>query len=230
MTGTIEMLFLSTVAFLAIHIIPSSFIRAGLTASIGERAYMILYSLLSVIGLVWMVMAYGAAPEGKALWDAGNGARYAGSLLMVIAFIFMVSAYTSKNPTGIGMDRFVNDTRVTHGFIAITRHPLMWAIIIWAFVHTLNKATITAVIFFGGLGLLALAGTLLIDRKKAEQMPEKWPDFASRTSNIPFLAILQGRAALSLSQIWWRVVLGALVFAAFYGIHAVLFGVSPYPV
>ena len=230
MTGTMELLLLSTVVFLALHIIPSSFIRASLTVSIGERAYMILYSLLSVLGLVWMIMAYAAAPEGKMLWNAGNAARYVGSALMMVAFVFLVSAYTSKNPTGIGMDRFIDDDSVSQGFLAITRHPLMWAIILWAFVHILNKATVNALIFFGGLGILAFGGTLLLDRKKAMTMPARWPNFASRTSNIPFLAIMQGRATLSLSRIWWRVALGLMVFAAFYMFHAMLFDVSPYPV
>ncbi|MNC99817.1 NnrU protein [compost metagenome] len=81
--------------------------------------------------------------------------------------------------------------------------------------------------FFGGLLLLAGLGTILMDaRKKAN------PDFArfaAVTSNIPFLAIAQGRNHLSWREIGWlRPAIGLALYAALFGGHAWLFGARPY--
>jgi uncharacterized membrane protein len=58
---------------------------------------------------------------------------------------------------------------------------------------------------------------------------EQWTPFAESTSSLPFLAIAQGRNRLSLAEIgWWRVAMALVLYAAFLGAHAWLFGVSPF--
>lgn len=229
MTGTLSSLVIATIFFLGIHILPSSYLRTSVVAKIGNGPYMGLFSLASVVGFIWMVFAYIDAPDGPLLWELGNGARYAAIILMVFAAIFFVSAYTSRNPTAIGNDTKVLDPAVRGGINAITRHPLMWSFVLWSLAHLLNNGDTRSVIFFGGFGLLALLGSHMIDLKKAKSLGADWTVFKDGTSNIPFLAVLQGRAKLSLGQLWWRVLAGLILFMAFFHLHRVLIGVSPFP-
>jgi uncharacterized membrane protein len=68
-----------------------------------------------------------------------------------------------------------------------------WAIMLWAAAHILARGDLKSLIFFGGFLALAALGTVLMDRRKEKAMTEDWRRFAAVTSNIPFVAIAQGR-------------------------------------
>ncbi|MZR31257.1 NnrU family protein [Sneathiella litorea] len=230
MTGTLGALILAALAFLSIHIVPSSVLRERVVSRIGEKAYMAGFSLLSIIILIWLVMAYRAAPFGEMLWDAGNGGRHFAMLLMLLASIMFFSAVTSPNPTAVGADKLLGKESAYSGINAITRHPMMWSFMLWSIAHIVNNGDFTSIVFFGTFGLLAFVGTFLIDAKKARQLKDGWGAYEARTSNIPFAAIIQGRATLSIKPLWWRILLGVVLFAALYLLHPLVIGVSPGPV
>jgi len=109
----------------------------------------------------------------------------------------------------------------------ITRHPLMWAIMLWAFAHVLARADLKALIFFGGLFLVSALGTVLIDRRK--RADPNWAHFAAVTSNIPFLAIAQGRNRMRYREIGWlRPLAGVVALVVFFTVHSSLFGARPW--
>ncbi|MCF8466124.1 MAG: NnrU family protein [Sneathiella sp.] len=230
MTGTLGELILAALAFLFIHIIPSSFLRERLVSRIGEKGYLAGFSLLSLTVLVWLVFAFRSAPVGEMLWDAGNAGRYLAMLLMLVALILFVSANTSPNPTAVGAGKLVERESAYSGVNTITRHPLMWSITLWSIAHIINNGEISAVVFFGAFGILAFSGTFLIDAKKARQLKNGWGAYKARTSNIPFAAILEGRAKLSIKPLWWRILLGIALYAVLFHFHAFVFGVSPNPI
>jgi len=230
MTGTLGELILAALAFLLIHVVPSSFLRERLVTRIGEKGYMAGFSLLSLAILVWLVFAYRAAPVGDILWDAGNAGRYLAMLLMLFASILLASANTTPNPTAVGAEKSLERESVYGGINAVTRHPMMWGILLWSITHIINNGEITAVIFFGTFGVLALSGTFLIDAKKARQLKEGWETFKGRTSNVPFVAIFQGRATLSIKSLWWRILVGIVLWAALFHFHTFVIGVSPNPI
>jgi uncharacterized membrane protein len=229
MTGTLTSLVIATAVFLGIHIIPSSYLRSGIVARIGNLPYLGLFSLLSGGAMAWMVIAYNDAPDGQVLWQFDNAARYAAIILMLIASILFVSAYTSRNPTAIGNESKVTDPAASGGIVAVTRHPLMWSFVLWSVAHLLNNGDTRSVIFFGGIGVLAFIGTIMIDKKRALALGADWVSFSDNTSNVPFLAVLQGRASLSLKQLWWRVLAGVILFMAFFHLHTMVIGVPPFP-
>lgn len=229
MTGSVTLLALAMLVFLAIHIIPSSFLRDKIVDRIGEGGYMAFFNILSIAVFVWVIFAYKAAPAGEFLWETGNAGRYVGIVLMAIASILIIGAFTGPNPTTTGAAKLVHREFAYTGINAITRHPMMWAITLWAIVHLLNRGDTTSVVFFGGFGILAFAGTFLIDAKKQRQMKENWTKYAARTSNIPFLAVAQGRATLSVKSLWWRVLLGLGLFVLLFSFHGMVIGVSPAP-
>ena len=215
-------LLLATAAFLLTHFVTSTPLRAPLVKALGEWPYRVLYSLIAAATLVWMIMAYSAAP-GAPLWA---GLRLAPAVVMPFALVMVACGYW-RNPTLVGAEKLLRSSDPARGMIRITRHPLMWAVMLWAGAHILARGDTKSLVFFGGLLLLAGLGTILMDaRKKAN------PDFArfaAVTSNIPFLAIAQGRNHLSWREIGWlRPVIGLALYALLFGGHAWLFGARPY--
>lgn len=229
MTGTISSLVLATLVFIGIHIIPSSFLRGALVSRVGLGVYLAGYSLLSAAALIWMIMAYIAAPYGPVYWEFGNWTRYAAIAGMLVAAILFVGPYTGRSPTGIGGQKTVNTPAARSGLNAITRHPLMWAFAIWSAVHLLNNGDLRSIIFFAGFGGMALLGSVMIDKKRAKEIGSDYLDYAKATSNIPFMALLQRRASLSIKDVWWRVLIGLFAFMAFFHLHTMIIGVSPFP-
>jgi len=79
------------------------------------------------------------------------------------------------------------------------------------------------------VSLLAAAGTLLQDARKAQVHGEDWKRFAALTSNVPFVAIAQGRNRFAAGEIGLvRVAFGLILYGGMMASHAWLFGVRPY--
>jgi uncharacterized membrane protein len=230
MTGSLWEVIIAALAFVGLHAGSSTKLRPLLVDKLGERAFLGLFSLLSILFLVWLGFAYGAASYAYApLWDAGNAGRWIAIVLMAVAFVFLVGALTSPGPTAVGAEKLIGKPASRRGFNAITRHPMLWSFAIWALAHLINNGDWPSIVLFGSLGGLALAGTRMIDAKRRHALGAAWNDFAGATSNIPFAAILGGRATLHWQPFLWRVPLGLVAFAAILHLHALLFGVSPFP-
>ena len=218
-------LILATLVFLGIHVLPSTPLRTLAVQVLGERGYLGLFALASLAGLAWMSMAYGRAPfEG--LWP---GLRLVPIAVLPLAFVLLACGLLARNPTLAGQSAILRNADPARGMIRVTRHPVMWAIMLWAAAHILAIGSLQAVIFFGGLLLLAAAGTTLQDARKAKLLGEDWQRFAALTSNVPFQAIAQRRNRIAWREIgWWRPAAGLAAFAALLWQHAWLFGVRPY--
>lgn len=216
--------------FLGIHVLISgTALRGVIVARIGERPYQGLFALASLGALMWMASAYRGA-EFVALWDAGAGAKHLSLVVMPFAFILAVGAFTTPSPTVMGMAGATKSDRAGRGIQAITRHPFLWGVVLWALVHLLANGDLAALVLFGTMLALALLGPPLIDAKRAADGGEAWRDYAARTSNLPFAAIAQGRAKLSLAEIGWLpIVLGLGLYAIVLLGHVFVFGVSPLP-
>src|SRR3546814_17952421 len=80
-----------------------------------------------------------------------------------------------------------------HGVYAITRHPMMWAFIIWALVHMALWGSTANLILSGGILALALFGSLGQDSKKKRLMGPDWVWWQRQTAYVPFVGPLAGR-------------------------------------
>jgi uncharacterized membrane protein len=218
-------LILATVVFLGIHVLPSTPMRAAAVRAIGEGPWLGLFSLASLAGLAWMSMAYTRAPfEG--LWP---GLRLAPLVLAPLAFVLLACGLLQRNPALLGQAGALKREDPARGILRVTRHPVMWAIMLWAAAHILAVGSLQAVVFFGGLLLLAAVGTTMQDARKAAQLGEDWARFAALTSNAPFAAIAQGRNRVAWREIgWWRPAAGLAAFVAVLWLHGWLFGVRAY--
>jgi uncharacterized membrane protein len=229
-----QMLIAAAVVFLAIHLlIAGTTIRDGITGAIGERAYLGLFSLASLGVIVWLVMAYNAAQSGDdpLLYDLGPRVRHLGIPVVAVAFLLGVQGLFMRNPTRVqvGGTAAVQSDAIT-GVLHITRHPFLWGVAIWSGFHLAANGDEASVIFFGTFFALSLAGTFSIDAKRKRKLGTAWDAFASRTSNIPFAAVIAGRGQLHLGESFgWRFWVTALLFLAILFAHARIFGVSPFP-
>ena len=223
-------LLIATLFFLTTHIVLSSTgLRTRLVGRVGETGFMVVYSLISLITLIWMIRAYGQTPHTDWLWLSGAGLRHLPLLGMPLALLLLFAGYTVKNPTAVGMEQALERPDPVRGILRITRHPVMMAILLWALVHILANGDLASLIFFGGFAVLAGTGTVLIDRKLSDRLGEPWQHYARQTSIIPFVAIFRGRQSLVVSEIGWLPLIlavgGYIVLILF---HRSLFGVVPY--
>lgn len=221
----IALLAVATVAFLGTHFVSSTPLRAALTGAIGERGYLGLYSLLAFATLGWMIWAYGRAPV-QPLWA---GLRLVPAVLMPFALVFAASALMSRNPTAIGQAGAMKADEPARGIIRVTRHPLMWGIMLWGAAHILARGDLASLLFFGGFVALAGLGTVLIDARKARDFGADWQRFAAVTSNVPFAAIAAGRNRFVFGEIGLkRIGVGLGLYVVLFLAHPYLFGARPY--
>src|SRR3954465_11876449 len=174
----------ATAAFLLTHFVTSTPLRPRLVAALGEWPYRGVYSLVAFVTLGWMIWAYAGAPHEQ-LW---TGFRELPRLVMPLAFILIACGY-ARNPTMVGADKLLKSEDPARGMIRITRHPIMWGIILWAGAHVLSRGDASSLVFFGGFLAVALIGTLSMDRRK--RADPNWERFAGVTSPTPFMAIAQ---------------------------------------
>jgi uncharacterized membrane protein len=115
------------------------------------------------------------------------------------------------------------------GIVRVTRHPIMWAILLWAAVHILARGDLASLVFFGGFLAVAALGTVLMDARKAATLGADWQRFAAVTSNVPFAAIVGGRNRARFGEIGWkRVGVGLALYLVLLAAHPYLFGSRPY--
>ena len=218
-------LFIAGVAFCGSHVLLSSTrLRGALRDQLGERGFLAVYSLTSLVIFAWFVAAYSAAPM-IALWPRQRWNVLVPVSVMPLATILLVAGYSTRNPTAVGMERSARADDPAPGILRVTRHPVMWAIGLWAISHLSANGDLSSVLFFGSLAALALGGTVLIDRKKQLALGSNWPRLTEVTSNLPFAALLAGRTKLRWRDIGiLRIAAGLLLYAVLYLAHPKITG------
>jgi uncharacterized membrane protein len=221
-------LFVAALVLLASHFgISSTPLRALLIARVGERFYLILYSLIAFAAIGWLIHAWAAAPYIE-LWPRGPGLAGIPFIVMPFALVLLVSGLSTANPTALGAPDVLSQSESVRGIFRITRHPFMWGVALWAGAHIVANGDLGSVAFFASLGALALLGTLLLDRKYAVRRGTDWQRFATASSNLPLAAIASGRQRLVFGEIrWWRVALALAAYAVLLAVHPWLFGGMP---
>ena len=227
MTGSLVELLLAAVAFAGSHVLLSSApVRGPLARALGEWPFVGLYSAISLGLFVWLVGAYGDAPLVE-LWAAPTVVRYVALGVMVVASVLVACGLSLTSPTGVSLKPAAAGAPLA-GIFKVTRHPVLWGIGLWAVVHVMANGDLASLILFGSLGVLALGGTVHIDRKKRTTMGGDWRAFAGATSNLPFAAIAAGRTRVSLKEIGYgRLVAGLVLYLVLLLGHEAVIGVAP---
>jgi uncharacterized membrane protein len=213
--------------FLGLHLVVSGTrLRGVLVTRLGEQRYRAVFSVASLIGIVWLVIVYGRAPHIE-LWPVMPAARIAALVLVLFGFLFVMIGVTTKTPTSVGQERAIDDP--VDGILTVTRHPFLWGVALWALAHLLAVGTLAGLVLFGTMLVLALVGPFSIDAKRAQALGPRWTQFASQTSNVPFAAVVAGRTRLRLGGVrWWQWFGAVAAYALVLQWHAQIFGVTPW--
>jgi uncharacterized membrane protein len=157
---------------------------AGLVERLGDGPYRGLFSLLSIAGLVLIVLGFGhmqglgrGNPE---LWVPPVWIKHVVFLLMVPAIILLVAAYVpSRIRTAVG-------------------HPMLTALIIWAFAHLLANGDLASVLLFG-----SFLGYAIHDRISVIDRASPGPLGAARGRGINDVLVIVGGLALYALILFW---------------------------
>ena len=218
-------LVIAGIAFCGSHVLLSSTgLRGSLRDQLGERGFLAVYSLTALVTFAWFLRAYAHAPT-IVLWPRQMWTALVPIVVMPLATVLLVAGYTTPNPTAVGMERAARADDPAPGLLRVTRHPVMWAIGLWAVSHMIPNGDLRSLLFFGAVAALSLGGTLLIDRKKRLALGSNWSRLAEVTSNLPFAALVTGRTRLRWRDIsLLRVIAGLLLYAVLYNAHTIIAG------
>lgn len=231
MLSSLDAVFAATVLFVGSHFLLSSDpVRRPLVAWLGAQGFVTVYSLAAAGALLWMGLAYSAA-EVLIVWTPPPAFRWIPVVVLPVASILVVAAFTTRSPTMPGGERFgasLDDP--APGILRITRHPFLWGVALWAASHLLVNGDLASITVFGGLLVLCLGGMRHIDLKREARMGAQWGPVKLTTSAIPFAALIAGRTRMDWAGIgWWRPIAGlALYVVVLYG-HPWIAGVHALP-
>jgi uncharacterized membrane protein len=212
---------LATLAFVGTHFLMSHPLRLALVGNLGESGFRIVYSLVSFVTLGWMILAYPGA-EAVPIWIAPAWWWAVASAIMLLASILLIGSFV-RNPAFPHPGAEKQASRPATGVFAITRHPMNWSFILWALVHISVWGSPRNLVVAGGILILALFGSMGQDRKKLKTLGESWQGWQSRTSFMPFGALLRGRAKWSAANPGWIALGGGLIlWLVVTGFHAPL--------
>lgn len=234
MTPELTALLIAAAAWVLLHlVVAGSPLRWAIAGRIGEPGFQAMFSLLSLAGYVGLVWTYrGAAAHGVNidLWIPTRAALWAPIVVMPFAWLLLIGSVSAPNPTIVGAEKVLQQPEPARGLLRITRHPMLWAFVLWAAAHTLANGDAASLVLFAAIALPAMSGMFSIDRKRARRDPEGWRRYAAVTSIVPFAAIVGGRNRLDLREIGaGRIAAALLVTAGIVAIHPYVIGVSALP-
>jgi uncharacterized membrane protein len=215
-------LVLASLFFPLSHFLMSSTpLRAMLVNLLGEKHYSLGYSLLAVAALVWLIFAYRHAPD-LPLWVAPRWLDLTLIPVIVVSSILTVAGLTTPNPVIVRSEALFDRPDIVRGVLRITRNAFFWGAGIFSIAYLIILGDVAGLLTLGSIGFLGIAGASVLDAKKARQQGKAWDAFSAATSNIPFLAIVQGRQRLVLREIGlWRIALGICVSFGAFVLHRV---------
>ncbi|ABD86797.1 NnrU family protein [Rhodopseudomonas palustris] len=217
--------------FLASHAVPSRpAVRAAMVARLGERGFLALYSGVSLLVLAWLIGAAGRAPL-LPLWPFEPWQMLAPNLAMPFVCLLAAFGVGAANPLSFGGNPRLAFDPEQPGIVGAARHPLLWAIALWSGAHLVPNGDLAHALLFGFFALIALAGMVMIDRRKQRRLGyEAWHALARNTSFWPFAALLQGRfRPRSYGVDAKRLAIALVAWLTLLALHAPVIGVSPLP-
>jgi uncharacterized membrane protein len=147
-------LIVGLIVFLGIHLLPTSpELRDGLKARLGDGPYKVIFSLLSLAGVVIIVLGYHKLQlhpgKNPVLWEPPVWTRHIAVALMLPAMILIVA---SLIPSRIR---------------TAARHPMLVAIKIWAFAHLIANGDLGALLLFGSFLAFAVYDRISVKKRAA---------------------------------------------------------------
>lgn len=173
----------ANIAFVGSHFIMSHPLRAPMVRMLGEKGFSLAYTAVSFATLAWVYFAFTAAPPAD-LGGSGDIGWIAATIITLPAMVLLAGSFVG-NPALPTPQAEAQARSEPRGVFRVTRHPMMWAIGLWALSHLVLFWSTRTMITAAAMGILALVGARLQDGKKAAQMGEAWAEWSRRTSYWP---------------------------------------------
>lgn len=212
MVDPLVSLIAASIAFVGTHFAMSHPLRASMVRLLGDGGFMIAYSLVSAATMAWMYFAFVATPAGAPLWGGyGDGVWIVASIITLLALVLFAGSLIG-NPALPAPGAEKAALQAPSGVFKVTRHPMMWGFGLWAFAHLIAAPTLRTVVVALAIGVLALVGARLQDRKKELLMGDAWRQWEANTSYWPRLGRIFsvgivpwiGGVAIWLGATWWH--------------------------
>ncbi len=168
MLGDYLALVAASMLFVGSHFLMSHPLRASLVGRFGANGFMAVYSVVSLITFVWMIIAFGRAPKADGFWPVGDVVWIVASVLSLVAAVLFAGSFI-RNPSLPGVPSALA-AQTPSGVFKATRHPMMWGFALWGVGHILVAPRIDNFIFAGSLIFLALVGSKAQEIKKRSLM------------------------------------------------------------
>ena len=138
---------------------------------IGEVKWKGLYTIISLIGFIIMVIGYGQARQNTVvLWQPNAALIYIALALNLVAFIFLAGSSPSNNAIRLKL-----------------KHPMILGVKVWALAHLISNGTLVDLILFGALLIWAV-----LDFRSARKRPVHIPEQAQVSTKATVIAIASG--------------------------------------
>jgi uncharacterized membrane protein len=178
------LLILGLVIFLGVHSIRifANDWRRRQVARLGEGPWKGLYSLVSVIGLVLIIVGFGAARMNSVLlYSPPAWLRHLNIVFTLIAFVLVAAAYVPRN-------RFKEKIG----------HPMLAGVKAWALGHLLSIGMLRDVVLFGAFLVWAIVD-FVVSRRRDRVMRVVYPA-ASVTGDV--IAVVIGVVVWAAIAFW----------------------------
>jgi uncharacterized membrane protein len=223
-----ERLALAAFIWFGIHaFVAGSELRWVISKRLGEAGFRGFFALLSVASLWFLIQSYRRAAFYP-LWFAPRVIHWLPLLVMPLALLLIVGAFSVPNPTAAGAEKVLERTDAARGVLRITRHPFLWGVALWSGAHLLVTGHVAAILFFGSLFATALRGTGSIDDKRRHTNKAEFARYSEVTSNFPFAAIVLRKNRIAWSELWVPALIAVLLMVVILRLHLRAFGFSPY--
>ena len=231
MTAGFLPLVICAAAFVGLHLLMSSgLVRPRLVLAVGEGRFAAIYSIVAGASFSAMIATYAMSPF-EVIWTAPAWTAWITVAVMPVAVFLVIVGYTQPNPTAVMQGDALGAPDAAAGVMAITRHPVLWGVALFALAHVPPNGDFASAILFAAVAVLAIGGAFHLDARKRASGGEAWARFESLTSNLPFWGIVTRKTHLSIREIGlWRCLLALAALLVLMWLHPLAIGVTPLPV
>ncbi len=161
--------------------------RSQMVARMGLQPWKMLYTALSLAGLVLIVWGWGLARQSPVLlWQPPAGLRHAAALVTLLSFVLLAAAFVPGNQLKA---RF--------------HHPMVLSVKAWALAHLLANGSLADVLLFGSFLAWSVAQFIVLrrrDRREDRIYPSGRP-------GATVLTVLAGGVAWAVFAFWLHALL-----------------------
>ncbi|MCE6950942.1 NnrU family protein [Cereibacter sphaeroides] len=217
--------------FFASHLLPARpGVREPLIGLLGRRAYFAAYGVVSLLVLAWLIAAAARAPFVE-LWPQTPAVRWVPNCTAPVVWMLVAQGFGLPWPWTLGGKRRMPFDPERPGLAALSRHPLLIALMFWSAAHTLTNGDLAHVIMFGSFFGLSVAAIPMFDRRARRALPPAERDTAFRAAPLFSLRPLVDPHWLKQNEehILPRLLAAAALWALALALHQTVVGVSPLP-